>query len=96
MNANAKCIALIAATAALIPATAQARWPTDRQACQEDAPCWNWATMGNHKRGVIVANSFDVLVSPCRYQRFMKLGLIDRKATPRLKGDKLAMRLRCK
>ncbi len=63
--------------------------------CAEDSPCWNWASMGNHRRGVVTHRGTSLVVSPCRFQRLMRAGVVDYAASGPLKGDKLAMRVRC-
>ena len=57
--------------------------------CVEDAPCWNWTTKGNHKRGVVL-NSIDhkrVVVNHDGFTFLRSMGSIDWKRTPHLKGD---------
>lgn len=63
--------------------------------CQEDMPCWNWASMGNHRRGVVTLTAGRHVVNPCRFQRLMRAGRIDYGASGALLGDTLAMRVRC-
>jgi hypothetical protein len=63
--------------------------------CQEDAPCWNWATMGDHRRGVVTVLGTRAVVSPCRFARMFRTGAIDYRASGTLKGDTLALRLDC-
>lgn len=63
--------------------------------CQEDMPCWNWASMGDHRRGVVTMFGTPLVVSPCKFQRLMKMRVIDYRPDDVLKGDKLAMRVRC-
>jgi hypothetical protein len=63
--------------------------------CQEDAPCWNWASMGNHRRGVVTVLGAHVVVSPCRFQRYRRWHALDMRASGRMKGDALALRLDC-
>ncbi len=74
--------AIAASVGGAAPATA-----APRATCMEDAPCWNWATMGDHRRGV-----GGLVVGPCRFQRLVRSGAIQ--PAP-MKGDKLAMRLNC-
>ncbi len=55
--------------------------------CQEDAPCWNWRTMGDHKRGVVLLSGRHLVVGPVRYDRLNSALRIDWSRTPKLKGD---------
>jgi hypothetical protein len=63
--------------------------------CQEDAPCWHWPTMGNHKRGIVTMNGTPLVVGPCRFARMMRAGNIDYQPTDYLRGDRWAMRHGC-
>lgn len=66
-------------------------------ACQEDAPCWRWPTMGDHKRGVFIAQRHGTrhaVVGPCRFARLAKSGRLD-STTPRLRGDGWAINHGC-
>ena len=38
-------------------------------ACAEDMPCWNWATMGNHRRGIVTVWGTPKIVGPRAYCR---------------------------
>lgn len=61
--------------------------------CAEDDACWNWATMGNHTRGVITAHGTRVVVGPCTFQRFARAGNL--RYWP-MRGDVTAMSMaRC-
>lgn len=62
--------------------------------CQEDQPCWNWATMGNHHRGIVTMHGTPLVVSPCQFQRLMRARNVDYRGQD-MKGDKLAMRIHC-
>jgi hypothetical protein len=73
-------------------------------ACAEDEPCWNWATMGNHRRGVVTLEGDPLVVGPCRFQRLWYRGLLrysvrfDGVSYPtldRLRGDGTARRKVC-
>ena len=55
--------------------------------CQEDAPCFNWRTMGNHKRGIITTGGRYLVVGPKRFERIRWGAHIDWKRTPILNGD---------
>lgn len=96
--------ALATLTAAVLPLTSAPSCPSPtREACHEDAPCWNWATMGDHKRGVIIIAGRSrtgkdltrkVVATPCEYQHLRRAGLVHA-STPHLRGDATAMRFRC-
>lgn len=72
--------------------------------CQEDQHCWNWATMGNHKRGVVTLHGTLLVVGPCRFRRLHAEGevvyttVMDGKTYPqnqRLRGDAWALAHGC-
>lgn len=63
--------------------------------CAEDAPCWHWSTMGNHRRGIVTVHARRVIVGPCRFARYWRTGRIDRTRTPTLRGDGWARRHGC-
>lgn len=43
--------------------------------CQEDAPCWVWSRMGDHKRGVVdLRTNALVVVGPCAFRRLWMHG----------------------
>ncbi len=58
-------------------------------ACQEDAPCWNWRTMGNGQRGVVLATSDHrrAVVDAFTFDNLARACSIDWRATPHLRGD---------
>lgn len=56
-----------------------------RYVCHEDAPCWNWATMGNHRRGVRTVGGRRLVVGPHRFVAIR--AHIDWSRTPALRGD---------
>lgn len=62
--------------------------PTGAATCQEDAPCWNWRTMGNHTRGVKTVAGRSLVVGPAKFDALNRNRRIDWRSTPRLKGDK--------
>jgi len=62
--------------------------------CQEDQPCWTWSTMGNHHRGVILANGGHVVVGPCQFSRLYRAGKFKLDGQ-RLKGDWSAINYGC-
>lgn len=64
-------------------------------ACQEDEPCWNWAKMGNHQRGITTVGGRRVIVGPCKFQRFDRQRRIDWTATAHLRGDRAARNRDC-
>ena len=35
--------------------------------CHEDEHCWQWPTMGNHRRGVTTIGGRFLIVGPCRF-----------------------------
>ena len=76
-------IALAASALAADLARADAGTPA---ACAEDAPCWNWARMGNHRRGIVTLYGNVRVVGPCQYARMRRAHRID-PHTPRLRGD---------
>ncbi len=61
-------------------------------ACAEDAPCWNWATMGNHKRGVFLTNGRLLVVGPASFDGIRRERRIDWSRTPHLLGDRRSER----
>lgn len=64
--------------------------------CREDEGCWVWSTMGNRQRGVYVTtHPGRVTVSPCRYSRLRRMGLLDTDRTRPLKGDHRAFVYGC-
>jgi hypothetical protein len=80
-------MALALATAAPAHAGAPAK-------CQEDAPCFTWSTMGNHKRGIAtVDGAWRRIVGPCEFARLYRY--IDWSRTPHLRGDATARRTGC-
>ncbi len=56
-------------------------------ACQDGQPCWNWRTMGNHKRGIVLTNGRYLVVGPASFDGISRERRIDWTRTPRLKGD---------
>lgn len=61
--------------------------PATSSTCQEDQPCWNWRTMGNHKRGIVTLAGRRLSVGPARFDAINAGFRIDWQRTPRLKGD---------
>ena len=57
-------------------------------ACAEDQPCWNWRTMGNHKRSIVLTNGRRIVVGPASFDGIRREGRIDWTRTPRLRGDR--------
>lgn len=53
--------------------------------CQEDAPCWNWRSMGNHRRGVFTVGGRRLVVGPRRFDAIR--AHVDWSRTPVLRGD---------
>lgn len=66
-----------------------------RVACQEDMPCWNWANMGDHHRGIVSMHGTALVVGPCRFKKLMQSGMLDYRYSDIMRGDALAMRLSC-
>ena len=75
-----------------------------REGCMEDMPCWDWARMGDRQRGVVIkaGRSRDGLVTTvakpvgvCEFQALVRARLIYWRETPRLRGDRTAMRAVC-
>ena len=70
----------------IIAATTLLMWPASASAkCHEDMKCWNWSTMGNHKRGVTLTNGKRVVVTAD--QLCSLLGKSRVRSAPPLKGD---------
>ena len=44
--------------------------------CAEDAPCWVWSRMGNHRRGIVTLSGNVRVVGPCAFQRLWRGGHI--------------------
>lgn len=66
--------------------------------CAEDAPCFNWAHDGNHRRGVTLNTpngepTRRAVVSVCQFNLYDRAGWIDWQRTPRLRGDGFARSL---
>ena len=61
----------------------------------EDDPCWTWTRHGNGARGVILTNGRTAIVGACEFQRRWYGRSIDRKRTPRLRGDWFARTRGC-
>lgn len=55
--------------------------------CAEDQPCWNWRTMGNHQRGIVLTNGRRLVVNPLSFDGYRRERRIDWTRTPRLRGD---------
>ena len=55
--------------------------------CHEDQPCWNWRTMGNHKRGIVTTDGRYRVVGPRMFNRYRDAGHINFTHCPRLPGD---------
>ncbi len=55
--------------------------------CHEDARCWNWRTMGNHKRGVVTLAGRHKVVGPVAFDRLDNACRIDWERTHKLRGD---------
>lgn len=55
--------------------------------CREDARCWNWRTMGNHKRGVVTLAGRHKVIGPIAFDRLDNACRIDWTRSPHLTGD---------
>jgi hypothetical protein len=55
--------------------------------CMDDQACWNWRTMGNHKRAITTNGGRTLVVGPARFDRANRGFYIDWARTPALKGD---------
>jgi hypothetical protein len=89
-------------TAAVDTDTAQESSTTPDSQCLEDEPCWDWANMGNRKRGVVTLWGNFKVVGPCQFNRLWAQGKIRHTITvdgkelsmmDRLKGDRYARTL---
>lgn len=81
---------ILAAAAYTVAAKANTGTPPAHH-CTEDSACWNWATMGNHKRGIVTVWGDAKIVGPRGYcrelhhtPRYMRRYFI---RTNRLHGD---------
>lgn len=55
--------------------------------CAEDARCWRWRTMGDHRRGIVTIGGRKRVVGPRAFDRANRGFWIDWRRTPRLPGD---------
>lgn len=86
--------AVLAATAALaVAGDAAASTPQSAIRCVEDAPCWTWSKMGNHKRGIVTAYGTPKIVGPSGYRRiwFDTPRSMRHLLGPKMKGDAWAI-----
>jgi hypothetical protein len=60
--------------------------------CAEDDSCWNWATMGNQRRGIVDRWGNPRIVGPCEFAYRVRHRMIDRPTSDRMRGDATAMR----
>lgn len=58
-----------------------------RAACQEDAPCWTWSTMGNHRRGIVTIDGRRLIVNRYTFRTLDAIGVVDWRRTRHLRGD---------
>ena len=61
----------------------------------EDDPCWNWATMGNRKRGVVTVWGTPINVGPCRFAKLRRAHRLTYAPIDHMRGDVWAMRHGC-
>lgn len=105
--ALAALLLMVASTSMLGDSLAAASVPPSGKNCNEDEPCFIWATMGNMERGVIVTDRAirvgkphpngkrrHRIVNACEFAYLAHEGLLSAR-TPRLKGDRLAERHGC-
>lgn len=57
------------------------------QSCQEDMSCWNWVTMGNHRRGVVLLDGRKRSVNRRQFCWYYKNARIDWSKTKHMKSD---------
>ncbi len=55
--------------------------------CAEDMRCWNWRTMGNHRRGIVTYDGLFLVVGPQAFDRLNRHYEIDWCTTRKLRGD---------
>jgi hypothetical protein len=55
--------------------------------CHEDQKCFQWRTMGNHKRGVTTIDGRRIVVGPFTFDALNRMLLIDWTATRYLRSD---------
>ena len=105
-NARLATILLAAATLSITPAQAQTPVEgnvTNGKQCFEDEPCFEWSTMGDLTRGVILKTAPKdcrwrdgwskrcfVVLDASEYCHARKANVIDLKRTRPLKGDRIA------
>lgn len=103
MYAVAYMLAFVAAMATLTVGGTQAMAAAPAT-CAEDAPCWSWSTMGNHRRGVVTLHGNVRIVGPCTFARWMHTGRIaysvrvdghTYRTLERMRGDAWAIRYGC-
>ncbi len=56
--------------------------------CHEDAPCWNWRTMGDGERGVVTLAGRFKVVDGHHFDELRRVKRIDWTRTARLRGDR--------
>ena len=86
---------MVTCTMALGSTLAHAGTPTPAK-CTEDMSCWSWSTMGNRSRGIVTMHGTPMVVGPCRFKRLMNGGMIDYRTSDVMRGDRPAMRMRCR
>ena len=87
---------MLMATCTLALGANLAHAATPSAKCAEDDVCWNWATMGNQRRGIVTMHGTPMVVGPCRFQRLMRAGVVDYRTSDVMRGDRTAMRKRCR
>ncbi len=56
--------------------------------CHEDAPCWNWRTMGNGTRGVVTLAGRFKVVDGRHFDELRRVKRIDWTRSACLRGDR--------
>lgn len=80
--------ALLGAALAAVPGAAGGAPVHRATRCMEDSACWNWRTMGNHRRGIYLQGGpTRIVVTGPAFDRYRAAHRIDWTRTPHLKGD---------
>lgn len=56
--------------------------------CHEDAPCWNWRTMGNKQRGIVTKDGRRLVVNARSFDTLRGAYFIDWSRTTKMHGDR--------
>lgn len=80
--------ALLGAALAAAPCASPAAPVHRATRCTEDSACWNWRTMGNHRRGIYLKGGpARIVVTGPQFDHYRAARRIDWARTPHLKGD---------